>query len=80
MKVSEILNDEDHETVGRLLWFVDGQTYGAEIEQIKQHLVKKGTKPTLENVKRHLVHNLLLPTELLKEPERAIILRAKSAE
>lgn len=80
MKVSEILNDENHETRRRLLRFIDGQTYGAEIEQIKQHLVKEGTKPTLENVKRHLVHHLLLPTELMNEPEGSIILRAKSAE
>ena len=48
--------------------------------RIKQHLVKEGTEPTLENVKRHLVHHLLLPTELMDEPERSIILRAKSAD
>jgi hypothetical protein len=79
MKVSEILN-ENHETRTRLLRFIEGQTYGAEVEQIKQHLVKEGTKPTLENVKRHLVHHLLLPTEVMNEPERAIILRANSVE
>jgi hypothetical protein len=80
MKVSEILNDENHETRTRLLRFVDGHTYGAKIEKIKQHLVKEGTKPTLENVKRRLIHHLLLPTELMNERERSIILRAKSAE
>jgi len=78
MKVSEIMNNEN--PVKRLLGFVDGHTYGAQIEQIKQHLVKEGTEPTLENVKRHLVHHLLLPTELMDEPERSIILRAKSAD
>jgi hypothetical protein len=79
MKVSEILN-ENHETRIRLLRFIDGHTYGVEIEQIKQRLVKEGTEPTLENVKRHLVHHLLLPPELMNEPERSIIVRAKSAE
>lgn len=80
MKVSEILNDENHETVEKLLWFVDGSMHGNEIEQIKQHLVKDGTKPTPENVKRHLVNQMLLPTELMNEPERSIILQAKRAD
>jgi hypothetical protein len=47
---------------------------------IKQHLVKHETEPTLENVKYHLINHLLLPMELMRDPERAIILRAKSAE
>jgi hypothetical protein len=80
MKVSEIMNNENHETRTRLLRFIDGQTYGAEIAQIKQHLLKEGTEPTLEKVKRHLVHHLLLPTGLMNEPERAIILRAKGVQ
>jgi hypothetical protein len=49
---------------------IDGSTYTAEIEAIKQHLVKHETEPTLENVKHHLINHLLLPIELMKEPER----------
>jgi hypothetical protein len=80
MKLREIMNDGNNETVEKLLWLVDGSTYAADIEAIEQHLLKQGTDPTLENVKRHLVNHLMLPLELLKEPERAIILRAKSAD
>jgi len=80
MKIREILNDENSETVEKILWMIAGSTYGAEIEVIKQHLVKHGTEPTLDNVKRHLVNQLLLPMELMRDAERAIILRAKGAE
>jgi argonaute-like protein implicated in RNA metabolism and viral defense len=49
MKVSEIMNNENRETRTRLLRFIDGQAYGGEIEQIKQHSVKEGKKPTVED-------------------------------
>lgn len=80
MKLREIMNDDNNDTVEKLLWLVDGSTYAADIEVIEQHLLKQGTGPTLENVKRHLVRYLLLPTGPMNEPERSIILRAKSAE
>lgn len=73
MKVSEILNDENHESVKRLC----GSSMG---RRTAPRSVKGGTKPTLENVKRHLVNHLVLPPQLLKEPERAIILRAKAVQ
>lgn len=80
MKVSEIMDGDNNETVEKILWMIAGSTYGAEIEVIKQHLVKHGTEPTLDSVKRHLVNQLLLPMELMSDAERAIILRAKGAE
>jgi hypothetical protein len=80
MSVSEILHGSDDKTVEKLLWLIDGSAYAAEIEMIKQRLVQHGTEPTPENVKHHLVNHLLLPMELMKEPERAIILRVKRAE
>jgi hypothetical protein len=80
MKVSEILHGDNDKTVEKLLWLIDGSTYAAEIEAIKQRLVQHGTEPTLENVKHHLVNYLLLPMELMRDPERTIILRAKRTE
>jgi hypothetical protein len=59
---------------------IDGSLYANDIELIKQRLVQFGTEPTLENVKYHLINHLLMPIDMLKEPERAIVLVAKSAE
>ncbi|MGI0015742.1 MAG: hypothetical protein ACREBU_20185 [Nitrososphaera sp.] len=78
--MSEIINADDSKTVERLLWLVDGSTYAAEIEVIKQHVVAHGIEPTLDNVKRHLVNHRLLPMELMDKPEQAIIFRAGRAE
>jgi len=34
MKIREILNDENNETVEKILWMIAGSTYDAEIEVI----------------------------------------------
>jgi hypothetical protein len=87
MKVKEILNEGKKSTEGRkdktvekLMWMIDGSLYANDIDLVKQRLVQFGTEPTLDNVKYHLINHLLLPIDLLKEPERAIILRVKSIE
>jgi hypothetical protein len=86
MKVSEILNEGNKsskgkdKTVEKLMWMIDESLYTNDIDLVKQRLVQFGTEPTLENVKYHLINHLMLPIDLLKEPERAIILRVKSAE
>ena len=62
------------------MWLIDGSTYAPQIEAIKKYLAKQNVKPSMDSVKYHLLNYLLLPTELLDEPERSIILRAKCVE
>ena len=77
-----ILNElfDANKAVDRLLNQIDFATDDTETNVIRQRLIQKGIKPTLMNIKTHLLQMLLTPLDEVPEPERTIILRSGRPE
>lgn len=67
----------DADKVGdRLTNLIDFVSNDGETELIRKRLVQKGIKPTLRNIKKHLLKMLTMPLDEVPDPERTIILRS----
>jgi hypothetical protein len=66
--------------VKKLMSQIEFVADGKETSVITQRLQQKGIKPTLDNIKRHLLQCLMLPLDEVPFPERIIILRSGRPE
>ncbi len=63
-----------------LLRLIKFSSYPEETEIIRLRLIKRGIQPSLGNIKKHLVTQLLRPIDEVPDPERTIIIRSGRVE
>ncbi len=63
-----------------LMRLIDFSTFPDEIEEIRLKLLKRGIQPSLGNIKKHLIAQLLKPSDEIPYPERMIIVRSGRVE
>ncbi len=63
-----------------LMRLIDFSTYPEEVEQIRQKLLKRNVQPSITNIKKHLISQLLKPSDEIPYPERMIIVRSGRVE
>ena len=78
MKLEEFYNEKN--SIDRLIRVINFTTQPKETRLIQQRLRKKGINPTISQIKRHLLQQLLTPLDELPEPERTVILRYQNKE
>jgi hypothetical protein len=78
MKLEEFYNEKN--TIERLIRVIHFNTNPKETRLIQQRLRKKGINPTIRQIKRHLLQQLLTPIAEIPEPERTVILRYQNKD
>ena len=78
MKLEEFYNEKN--TIERLVRVMHFNINPKETRLIQQRLRKKGLNPTISQIKRHLLQQLLTPIDEIPEPERTVILRYQNKE
>ena len=78
MKLEEFYSEKN--SVTRLIQAITFTTKPKETRLIQQRLRKKGINPTITQIKRHLLQQLLTPMDEVPEPERTVILRYQNRE
>ena len=78
MKLEEFYDEKNN--VERLIRAITFNTKPKETRLIQQRLKKKGINPTITQIKRHLLQQLLTPLDEIPEPERTVILRYQNRE
>jgi len=78
MKLEEFYDEKN--SVKRLIRAITFNTKPKETRLIQQRLRKKGINPTITEIKRHLLQQLLTPMVEIPEPERTVIIRYQNRE
>jgi hypothetical protein len=78
MKLEEFYKEKN--TIDCLIRVITFNTNPKETQLIQQRLRKKGINPTITQIKRHLLQQLLTPLDEIPEPERTVILRYQNKE